>query len=50
MLGAVSGAMDAASGLLGGNPGNPLAPAPLVFYRGENLGLPLMNLAGAQAP
>ena len=50
MLGAVSGAMDAASGLLGGNPGTPLAPAPLVFYRGENLGLPLMNLAGAQAP
>ena len=51
MLGAVSGAMDAASGLLGGNvPGGPNAPAPLSFIKGENLGQPLMNLAGAQAP
>lgn len=51
MLGAVSGAMDAASGLLGGQAAGAAAGnARLVFYKGENLGLPLMNLAGAQAP
>ena len=51
MLGAVSGAMDAASGLLGGNvPGTPGGNAELVFYKGENLGEPEQNLAGAQAP
>ena len=51
MLGAVSGAMDAASGILGGQvPGAPGGPAPLVFYKGENLGAPDQSLAGAQAP
>ena len=35
MLGAVSGAMDAASGLLGGNPGIPNAPGPLVFIKAK---------------
>ncbi|MFN0106172.1 MAG: hypothetical protein ACKV2U_29290 [Bryobacteraceae bacterium] len=43
--------MDAASGLLGGNvPGSPAGNAELKFYKGENLGLPEQNLAGAQAP
>ena len=51
MLGAVSGAMDAASGILGGQvPGTPGGPAALVFYKGENLGAPGQSLAGAQAP
>jgi hypothetical protein len=43
--------MDAASGLLGGQgTATKAADAPLVFFKGENLGLPLMRLAGAQAP
>ncbi len=51
MLGAVSGAMDAASGILGGQGAIPAAgDAPLVFYRGENLGQLEQSLAGAQAP
>ena len=51
MLGAVSEAMDAASGLLGGQgPGAPGGSAPLVFYKGENLGELEQSLAGAQAP
>lgn len=51
MLGAVSGAMDAASGLLGGNvPGAAAGNADMKFYKGENLGAPEQSLAGAQAP
>jgi hypothetical protein len=51
MLGAVSGAMDAASSLLGGHgAAAPAANAPLRFTRGENLGQPEQSLAGAQAP
>lgn len=51
MLGAVSGAMDAASGLLGGQGSAAAAAnAPLTFYKGENLGQPEQSLAGAQAP
>lgn len=51
MLGAVSGAMDAASGLLGGNvPGGAAGNAELKFYKGENLGALEQSLAGAQAP
>lgn len=51
MLGAVSGAMDAASGLLGGKAAGPAAgDAELKFYKGENLGALEQSLAGAQAP
>ena len=51
MLGAVSEAMNAASGILGGQvPGAPGGNAPLVFYKGENLGELEQSLAGAQAP
>lgn len=51
MLGAVSGAMDAASKALGGSlPTTPAGNAALQFYRGENLGQAAQTLAGAQAP
>lgn len=51
MLGAVTGAMDAASSLLGGKGAAPPAgSAPLTFYRGENFGELEQSLAGAQAP
>lgn len=51
MLGAVTGAMDAASNLLGGGgPGAAAGNADLKFYKGENLGQLEQSLAGAQAP